>query len=67
MKYLALIIMALLLSACHQTKEEIVASKCRLNLPINTAECEAVGVYGKQGGRMKGLPASGIDVSENKD
>jgi len=57
MKYL-LIIATLLLSGCNQTKEDITASKCRLHLPINKAECQAVGVYGTQGGRMKGLPVT---------
>jgi len=58
MKYSILIITALLLSGCNQTKDDLVASKCRLHLPIVKAECQAVGVYGTQGGRMKGLPVT---------
>ena len=60
MKYSILIVSVLLLAGCNQTKEEIVASKCRLNLPISKVECEAVGVYGKQGGRMEGLPETSL-------
>lgn len=47
-----------LLIGCNQTKDDLIASKCRLKLPIIKAQCEAVGVYNTKGGRMEGLPVS---------
>ena len=56
MKYLILV--SFLLVGCNHTKEDLVASKCRLKLPIVKAQCEAVGVYHTKGGRAQGLPVS---------
>ena len=58
MKTLTLILSIFVLSACNQTKQDLVASKCRLKLPIVKAQCEAVGVYHTKGGRTQGLPVS---------
>ncbi len=57
-----LIILSIFLTGCMQTKDELVASKCRLKLPIVKAQCEAVGVYHTKGGRMQGLPVSRHDI-----
>ena len=56
--YLLILIFLLPLAGCplEQTKEELVASKCRLKVPIQKEQCEAVGVYGTKGGQLQGLP-----------
>lgn len=56
--YLVTLVLLLPLAGCplKQTDEELVASKCRLNVPIIKEQCEAVGVYGKKGGQIQGLP-----------
>jgi len=55
-----------LLSGCNQTKVDLVASKCRLKLPIKKEQCIAAGIHPARtfGGRMEGLPVSGIDISK---
>lgn len=60
MKTLTILICISFLTGCQKdhTKDEIIASKCRLKLPINKAECESVGVYHTFGGRMQGLPVT---------
>lgn len=52
------IIALVFLTGCMQTKRELVASKCRLKLPIIKAQCEEAGVYNTFGGRMEGLPVT---------
>ena len=64
MKTLTLVLISFALLGCNQTKEDLVASKCRLKLPIVKAQCEAVGVYGTKGGRMQGLPVTNLEDKE---
>lgn len=56
--YLLILIFLLPLAGClvKHTDEELVASKCRLNVPVIKEQCEAVGVYGTKGGQQEGLP-----------
>jgi hypothetical protein len=58
MKYIILLFLSISLIGCYKTKEELVATKCRLKMPIVKAQCEKVGVYKTKGGRMQGLPVS---------
>lgn len=53
-------ILCTVISGCfmENTKKELVASKCRLHVPVRAADCEAAGVHGVLGGQIKGLPVS---------
>jgi len=56
-----LLIIPFLLVGCNQSKEEIIASKCRLKLPVIKEQCVAVGIHPARvkGGQLQGLPVSG--------
>ena len=63
MKILILLI-PFVLSSCaifKNTPDELVASKCRLKLPIKKEQCEAVGVYNTKGGQLEGLPVTKLE------
>ena len=80
MKILNFVIMALcflLLSSCavyhavvDNTPTELVASKCRLHLPMKAGHCEAAGIHPlwHNYGQLSGLPVSemeyGMDTVE---
>lgn len=53
-----LIFTILLLVGCNQTKDDLVASKCRLKAPVQKEQCEAVGVKRTKGGQLEGLPVT---------
>lgn len=61
--YLFTLVLLLPLAGCpvKQSDDELVASKCRLKVPIQKEQCEAVGVYGTKGGQLQGLPLGGKD------
>jgi len=61
MKILSICIIAIFLSSCaifKNTPDELVASKCRLKLPIKKEQCEEVGVFRTKGGSLEGLPVT---------
>lgn len=64
MRYL-IIASFLLLPACaafQNTPTELVASKCRLHVPVRKADCEAAGVRVFRDGQIKGLPVSEMET-----
>ena len=64
MRHLTIIFFTISLFGCLEpalTSDNLIAAKCRLKLPIKKEECERVGVYGTQGGRMPGLPVTEIE------
>jgi len=66
MKYL-IILSFLLLPACaalQNTPTDLVASKCRLHVPVRKADCEAAGVHVYKDGQIKGLPVSEMETGK---
>ena len=64
-----LICMALALNGCTtllNTPAELVASKCRLGVPIQKAQCVAVGIHPSRvkGGQLEGLPVSALKYGD---
>lgn len=61
MRILTLIIIAIFMTGCFifkNTPDELVASKCRLKIPVHKEECIRVGVFGTKGGQLAGLPVT---------
>lgn len=64
MKYLILIIPFIASCSIFQnTPDELVASKCRLKLPIQKEQCIAVGIHPSRikGGQLEGLPVTRLN------
>lgn len=53
MRYLIFIFLA---GCMHNEPNDIIASKCRLKVPVQKEQCEAVGVKHTKGGQLEGLP-----------
>jgi len=52
-----------ILNSCaffQNTPDELIASKCRLKLPIKKEQCEEVGVFRTKGGQLEGLPVTNM-------
>lgn len=73
MKYIYLAITVTLLQSCavfQNTPSDLVASKCRLHLPMKAGHCEAAGIrpMWHNYGQLSGLPVSemeyGMDTVE---
>lgn len=58
------IFMGLILTGCimENTKKELVASKCRLGVPVKMADCHAAGVRTIKGGQLLGLPVGEMET-----
>jgi len=59
-----ILLFSISLSSCaifKNTPDELVASKCRLKLPIKKEQCEAVGVFRTKGGQLEGLPVTNLE------
>jgi hypothetical protein len=52
------ILISVFLVGCAQSPKDMVASKCRLKIPVQKEQCEAAGVYGTKGGQLHGLPVT---------
>ena len=65
MKYI--IILSVFLSSCavlQNTPKDLVASKCRLHVPVRMADCHAAGVQTMKDGQIKGLPVSEMETGK---
>jgi hypothetical protein len=66
MKYVYLAITVTLLQSCaafQNTPRDLVASKCRLHLPMKAGHCEAAGIHPMwhSHGQLSGLPVSEME------
>lgn len=58
-----IIILSMFLVSCvHQSPKEIVASKCRLKVPVQKEQCIAAGIERTKGGQLQGLPVTGVKL-----
>lgn len=68
MKYL-IILIPFIVSSCaifKNTPDELIASKCRLKLPIQKEQCIAVGIHPSRvkGGQLEGLPVTKMAAAQ---